>query len=284
MRLGMFIVCSLLLTGAALGAVPSWVQPGLVVSYDGISASLIGGEPQNGVYTVMTTQVDSASRDAVSGTTKVYIPSASMGGWSYSWQTSEGDPWKDVHRFWVDPADPSSSVKGPNGEVLSIVGQEPFSYGGRSWDATLMAYKNEETGTEYHLTFETKTGLILAYTEMYPSQNTFLYFKSISQEPSSQAANTWEDGGNGGITFSKNSGNSIKDAIVISNAKSDEEGVDAEYAYLEKKYGQRNVDWKLITQSLITNNDKDYDKMDIELSDGTMLTVYFDITDFLGKF
>jgi len=45
-----------------------------------------------------------------------------------------------------------------------------------------MAYTNQDTGVEYHLTFETKTGLILAYIEKYPSQNTFIYFRSISPE------------------------------------------------------------------------------------------------------
>lgn len=184
MRLGTIIACLIALAGVAMAAVPSWVQPGLIVSYDGLSASMNDGEPDNGVYTVITTQVGSASEDSVSGTTRVDIPTAPMSGWSYSWQVYEGDPWKDVHRFWVDPLNPTGSVKGPNGEILNIIGQEPYTYGDLSRDATLMAYKNEETGAEYHLTFETKTGLILAYSEKYPSQNTFLYLKSISREPS----------------------------------------------------------------------------------------------------
>ena len=47
------------------------------------------------------------------------------------------------------------------------------------------------------------------------------------------------------ITFSKNGGQSLEDAIIIMNASGDAEGVDAEYYYLEKKFGKNGVDWNL---------------------------------------
>ena len=88
---------------------------------------------------------------------------------------------------------------------------------------------------------------------------------------------------NGYITFSNNSGESIDDAIVIHNAKTDQEGVDAEYYYLEGRLGKKGVDWSLDQQYLNDARDRHYDVMDITLSDGRKLTIYFDITEFFGK-
>jgi hypothetical protein len=87
----------------------------------------------------------------------------------------------------------------------------------------------------------------------------------------------------GHITFSNNGGESIADAIIIHNAKTDLEGVDAEYFYLENRFGKRGTDWSLDQQSLLDEDGAYYDAMDITLSDGSNLTIYFDITDFLGK-
>ncbi len=86
------------------------------------------------------------------------------------------------------------------------------------------------------------------------------------------------------ITFSNNNGESIDDAIIIRNAQTDLEGVDAEYYYLEKRFGIRGTDWNLDQQSLMNEDGMYYDALDITLSDSRTLTIYFDITDFLGKF
>jgi hypothetical protein len=88
----------------------------------------------------------------------------------------------------------------------------------------------------------------------------------------------------GNVTFSNNNGESIDDAIIIRNAKTDLEGIDAEYYYLEKRFGKRGTDWNLDQQSLVNEDGANYDAMDITLSDGSKQTIYFDITDFLGKF
>ena len=86
----------------------------------------------------------------------------------------------------------------------------------------------------------------------------------------------------GYITYSDNGGRSIEDAIVIENAFAEEDGVAAEYYYLEEKYGLRDVDWSLISQDLVSEEEKFYDLMDIELADKTRIEVYFDITEFFG--
>jgi len=61
----------------------------MVTVYDGLSSSIQNGQTQNGVYTVITTQVDAVSNNEVSGTTKIDIPTAPLGGWSYSWIAHE---------------------------------------------------------------------------------------------------------------------------------------------------------------------------------------------------
>jgi len=169
----------LVFSGLALAAVPSWVQPGVVVSYDGYSAFVQGGQYQSPVQTVVTMETVSVAGNSVSGTTFVSGPGAPGVMQSYPWTCVEGGACE--WRYWVDPSNPTGSVKGPNGEVFSVVGSAPYSYGGYAvQDATMMAYENAQTGVEYHITFETRTGLVLAYAEKYPSQQTFLYINSVN--------------------------------------------------------------------------------------------------------
>jgi len=86
----------------------------------------------------------------------------------------------------------------------------------------------------------------------------------------------------GYITFSNNSGQSIEDAVVIDYALGEEDGEAAEFYYLEEKFGQRDADWFLEKQELVSDEGRFYDKMDIELADKNRITVYFDITEFFG--
>jgi hypothetical protein len=77
-----------------------------------------------------------------------------------------------------------------------------------------------------------------------------------------------------------NIGDSLETAVVIHGASNSGEGIKAENQYLSEKFGQRGLDWDKKGQSLIGKEDKQYDKLDIELKDGTNKTVYFDITEF----
>jgi hypothetical protein len=45
----------------------------------------------------------------------------------------------------------------------------------------------------------------------------------------------------------------------------------------------RGKDWNLKLQSLVQNEGKFYDRMDLIFSDGSEKTIYFDITKFFGK-
>lgn len=86
------------------------------------------------------------------------------------------------------------------------------------------------------------------------------------------------------ITYGGGPGDSLKNAIVIKGAATSTAGIAAEYRYLEEKWGRRNVDWRLLRQSLLRKDGRSYDFMQIKLQDGSQKEVYFDITDFFGKF
>ncbi len=88
---------------------------------------------------------------------------------------------------------------------------------------------------------------------------------------------------NGHVTFSNNAGLSQDDAIVVMNAINDSEGVDAEYYYLEQRFGERPEEWDLVSQALLDEGETLFDRMDLMLSNGSSITIYFDITDFFGK-
>ena len=89
---------------------------------------------------------------------------------------------------------------------------------------------------------------------------------------------------NGYITFIDNSGESMENSIKILHAKGEDDGIASEYYYLQSRYGRPKVDWNLNSQSTVATNGRAYDKMDIQLSDGMRKTIYFDITEFFGKF
>jgi hypothetical protein len=76
----------------------------------------------------------------------------------------------------------------------------------------------------------------------------------------------------------------METAVVIQGATGSRDGIAAEYAYLEKQFGQRNVDWKLKRQSLRHHQGKHYDLMEIILKDGSPKEILFDITGFFEKF
>ena len=76
-------------------------------------------------------------------------------------------------------------------------------------------------------------------------------------------------------------GHSIDDPIKIhcDNGM----GVTHEYLYLKTIFEHRKMSYKMIGQELIFENNRHYDKLTVELSDGSAEDFYFDITLFLGK-
>lgn len=61
-------------------------------------------------------------------------------------------------------------------------------------------------------------------------------------------------------------------------------GIRAEYARLHKHFGERDRDWSLVMQSHSQHGDRTIETLQIELKDASKRTVYFDSTDYYGKF
>lgn len=81
------------------------------------------------------------------------------------------------------------------------------------------------------------------------------------------------------ISYKGGNGFNQQESIIILGAKNEAEGVDAEYDYLDSKYGE----YELVSQEFIGEADKQYDLLRIQLPDDTRKAVWFDITDFYGK-
>lgn len=79
--------------------------------------------------------------------------------------------------------------------------------------------------------------------------------------------------------LSGNDGSSYEKAIVIEE-KSEGPGINAEYAWLRKHY----PGYKFKRQSLNFHEKKYYDILSIVTADGEKKDIYFDISNFFGKF
>jgi hypothetical protein len=164
--------------------IPSWVHVGVTVMYDGVSAFVQNGRFTQSVQLVMTTRVNSVAANQVNGVTLVQNVGTPIRG-THAWMCNaagmcRGDATGMNGQFWVDPANPTASKRGANGEPYSIMGSAPYSYGGKVWAATTMSYQNPATGVQLMCVFETRTGLILAYSESTPSQQVHTYLRAVS--------------------------------------------------------------------------------------------------------
>jgi hypothetical protein len=124
--------------------------------------------------------------------------------------------------------------------------------------------------------------LILAATLLFsfPGAHSIL---SIGAKPVYAQAGQPAPGKQTRISFKGGPGDSLETAVAISGAPNSGAGIAAEYYYLEEKFGRPNADWKLHRQSVLHKNGRHYDRMDIELKNGSKKTVFFDITEFFGK-
>jgi hypothetical protein len=74
-------------------------------------------------------------------------------------------------------------------------------------------------------------------------------------------------------------GSSFEKAIYITESH-ETPGIHAEYAWIREKY----PNYKLKGQSLSTYKNKPYDIIHITTADGKDMDIYFDISNFYGKF
>lgn len=87
------------------------------------------------------------------------------------------------------------------------------------------------------------------------------------------------------VTYEGGDGKSLENIIIVKNAENERNGVAAEYAYIAKQYGVKFVDWKPIGQSTITENNRKIDLIKIQtITSNEIVSFYFDITEFYGKF
>ncbi len=81
------------------------------------------------------------------------------------------------------------------------------------------------------------------------------------------------------VPESEQDGSSFEKAVVIKD-KSETTGVSAEYTWLREHY----PGYKSLGQSLLYKGKKPYDKLSIQTADGEKKEIYFDISNFFGKF
>lgn len=81
------------------------------------------------------------------------------------------------------------------------------------------------------------------------------------------------------IVFSGGDGRSMETAVVISGARNTLEGVFGEGYWTWKNH----PGWQKTRQSLLNRDGKRYDLITNKLPDGSQAEIYFDITDFFGK-
>lgn len=106
----------------------------------------------------------------------------------------------------------------------------------------------------------------------------------VVEVPATDAASVKRKADGGSASVDGADGSSVEKAVVV-KAKTEKAGVSAEYEWVEKHYGQRNVDWVVTQQQTLGVKGRNYDLLFIRLvATGKELKLYFDITDFFGKF
>ena len=85
------------------------------------------------------------------------------------------------------------------------------------------------------------------------------------------------------FTYKGGNGLDTGEAIIIIGAIDELEGIDAEYIWLEEKYGKQDLEWELIDQEFIDLDNIKYDLLKIKFQNGEIKKFWFDITDFYEK-
>jgi len=129
-------------------SIPSWVA-GETVVYTGYEGATVV-ESTLKALAVSATSVelsDTIVSDEQRSFTTTFTPGTAA-AWGY--------------QFWVDPADPTGSIVGPEGEKYSVKGTETYD----GVQATVMQYSSPDAKGE--VVFQTATGLILEESATYP--------------------------------------------------------------------------------------------------------------------
>lgn len=81
------------------------------------------------------------------------------------------------------------------------------------------------------------------------------------------------------ITYGGGDGSSVEEAVIILGATGESDGVPAEYQWIDKTYPGAEVEG----QALLDDNGRVYDLLTLTI-EGKPVEVYFDITEYFGKF
>jgi hypothetical protein len=82
------------------------------------------------------------------------------------------------------------------------------------------------------------------------------------------------------IQYSSSDGSSFEKAIVITGAPNDTIGVQAEYQYIRSHFPGATVG----NQRLVPQGNRTFDLLELVTADQQKRTIFFDITDFFGKY
>ena len=85
------------------------------------------------------------------------------------------------------------------------------------------------------------------------------------------------------IRYTQGDGTSKSTAIKIVGAKNDWDGVGAEYYLIRRIFQIIDKKWELLSQELIHENNRSFDRLVLRDEDGKISDIWFDITDFWGK-
>ncbi|MFC1617588.1 hypothetical protein ACFL2K_05150, partial [Candidatus Margulisiibacteriota bacterium] len=82
------------------------------------------------------------------------------------------------------------------------------------------------------------------------------------------------------IMFKGGDGSTLEKAVIILGAKNSFQGVFTETLWIKRYY----PGWKKNRQKLLSHNGKKYDCIEYINEQNEVKVIYFDITDFFGKF
>lgn len=77
------------------------------------------------------------------------------------------------------------------------------------------------------------------------------------------------------ISFSDHTGSSFNDAVVVKGVSNLKDGLAAEYHYISSLHGKRGDDWFLLGQTLIHEQNKLVDVIEIELKNSADRRIFF---------
>ena len=85
------------------------------------------------------------------------------------------------------------------------------------------------------------------------------------------------------IRYSTANDTSVTEAMKIIGARSEYEGIDAEYKMIERIFNILKLEWTVLWQELIKNNNRYYDRLVLQDENGKVSEIWFEVTEFLRK-